>query len=110
MGDILSVPQHKVTITFTVHYHDNENPLHGCSHSEKNSITSQEKQMPINFIIQTAKHLSHTHKYFKVNVHVKTNRWTYLINNKSISFTNGCVHCYQCKSPIRDFFMEQWIW
>ena len=35
MGDILSVPQHKVTTTFTIHYHDNKNPLHGCSHFRK---------------------------------------------------------------------------
>jgi hypothetical protein len=35
MGDILSVPQHKVTTTFTIHHHDNKNPLHGCSHFRK---------------------------------------------------------------------------
>lgn len=98
MGDILSVPQHKVRITFTIHYHDNENPLHGFSHSEKNSITSPEKQMPRNFIIQNVKHLSQTHKYCRINTYVKTNRWTYLANNKSISLTIGCVHCYQWKS------------
>jgi len=34
MGD-LNVAQHKVTITFTIHYHNNENPLHGCSHFRK---------------------------------------------------------------------------
>lgn len=45
-GDILSVTQHKVRITFTVRYHDNENPLHGCFHFRTNSITSSEKQMP----------------------------------------------------------------
>jgi hypothetical protein len=110
MGDILSVPQHKVRITFTIHYHYNENPHHGFSHFRKNSITSPEKQMTRNFIIQTVKHLSYTHKHFRVNIHVKTNKWTYLINNKSISFKIGCAHCYQCKSPIKDFFIEQWIW
>jgi len=35
MGDILSVAQHKATITFTIHCHDNKNPLHGCSHFRK---------------------------------------------------------------------------
>jgi len=31
----LRVAHHKVTITFTIHYHKNENPLHGCSHFRK---------------------------------------------------------------------------
>jgi len=35
VGDILSIPQHKVRITFTIHHHGNENPLHGCSHFRK---------------------------------------------------------------------------
>jgi hypothetical protein len=34
MGD-LSAAHHKVTITFTLHYHKNENPLQGCSHFRK---------------------------------------------------------------------------
>jgi len=109
MGDILSVPQHEVRITFTIHYHDNENSLHACFHSENNSITSPEKQMPRSFIIHNVKHLSHTHKYFRINTYVKTNRWTYLANNKSIFLTIGCVHCYQWKSLTEDFFKEQWI-
>jgi hypothetical protein len=35
MGDILNVAQHKVRITFNIHYHNNVNPLHGCSHFRK---------------------------------------------------------------------------
>ena len=35
MSDILSVAQHKVRINFTIHYHDNENPLHVCSQLRK---------------------------------------------------------------------------
>jgi len=62
MGDIFIVTQHKVRIIFTIHYHNNENSLHGFSHSEKNFITSPEKQMPGKFIIQNMKHLSYTHK------------------------------------------------
>jgi hypothetical protein len=81
----------------------------GVPISEKNSITSPEKQMPRNCIISYVKHLPHIQKYFRIDTYVKPNRWTYLINNKRASLTIGCVHCYQRKTPIRDFFMEQWI-
>jgi len=66
MGDILSVGQHKLKLHLKFTITIMKIHFTGIPISEKNSITSPEKQMPRNFIVLNVKHL-HTHTNIRMN-------------------------------------------
>jgi hypothetical protein len=70
MGDILSVAQHKCRITFTVHCHENLNPLHGDSHFRKefHHFTREAKAKKPHNIKREVSFYTHTHTHTNIRI------------------------------------------